>query len=525
MTAPVGHWFGPDDRPLCGWWSEPARGSRHGVVVLPALGYEYWSAHRTLRTLAERFAAAGHYALRFDYDGTGDSAGDPCDPDRLAAWSASVLAAVAELRARGCEHVTLAGLRFGGALALALGARAQADRVIAWLPVLSGKRYARELKMLALAVPESEGEIVFAGTSISPETAKALATLELEKLAERPAPRVLIATQPDRPVDKLVARLGELGSTTDVILLAGAHTALEVPSEDAIVPAAIVDAIGAWLGEAPEAAPLPLARRTTATFAGITETIADVDGLAGIASRRAGATPDTTVVFLNSGSEVHVGPGRAWVDYTRALAAAGAAALRVDWSGWGESPDRGHAPGRPYDQHGVAETVRIVEATRAAGAQRVILAGLCAGAWMAVQAALHTKVDGVIAINPQLYWLPGDPVEALLSDTRKRRIPIRERDARLRDQHVWSALDAIGVRPPAAKWLHGLTERRVPSLLLFAEGDDGLEFLEMRCARRLRHEQAAGFVRVVQIPDIDHQMYRTWRRGDVIAALTAFVGA
>lgn len=525
MTAPVGHWFGPTERPLCGWWSEPARGSRHGVVVLPPLGYEYWSAHRTVRALAEKLAAAGHYTLRFDYDGTGDSAGDPCDPDRLAAWTASALAAVGELRARGCEHVTLAGLRFGGALALALAAQARADRVIAWLPVVSGKRYARELKMLALAVPESEGEIVFAGTSISPETAKALATVELEKLAERPAERVLIATQPDRPVDKLVARLGELGSATDVISLAGAHTALEVPSEDAIVPTEIVNAIAGWLGEAPEATPLPLARRTTATFAGITETIVDVAGLTGIASDRAGATSEARVVFLNSGSEVHVGPGRAWVDYTRALAAAGIGALRVDWSGWGESPDRGHAPGRPYDQHGIAETVELVQAVRASGVKRVMLAGLCAGAWMAVQAALRTKVDGVIAINPQLYWLPGDPVEALLSDTRKRRIPIRERDARLRDKHVWSALDAIGVRPPAAQWLHGLTERQVPSLLLFAEGDDGLEFLEMRCARRLQHELAAGYVRVVQIPDIDHQMYRTWRRGDVIAALRAFTGA
>ena len=163
-------------------------------------------------------------------------------------------------------------------------------------------------------------------------------------------------------------------------------------------------------------------------------------------------------------------------------------------------------------------------ALRDRGAKRVMLAGLCAGAWMAVQAALHTHVDGVIAINPQLYWLPGDPVEALLSDTRKRRTATRERDAKLRDQHVWDALDAIGVWPPAAQWLHGLTERHVPSLLLFAEGDDGLEFLEMRCARRLKQELAAGYVRIVQIHDIDHQMYRTWRRGDVIAAVRAFIG-
>src|SRR3569833_333678 len=148
----VGDWIGPDDRPLCGWWSEPARGSVHGVVVLPPLGYEYLSAHRTLRSLAEAFAAAGFFVFWFDYDGTGDSAGGPTGPGRLAAWGASVLAAVAELRARGCEHVPLAGLRFGGTLALVLGAQAKADRVIARLPVLFGKRFVCVFLLLVFVV-------------------------------------------------------------------------------------------------------------------------------------------------------------------------------------------------------------------------------------------------------------------------------------------------------------------------------------------------------------------------------------
>ena len=41
--------------------------------VLPPVGYEYWSSHRSLRTLAERLAQNGCLALRFDFDGTGDS--------------------------------------------------------------------------------------------------------------------------------------------------------------------------------------------------------------------------------------------------------------------------------------------------------------------------------------------------------------------------------------------------------------------------------------------------------------------
>jgi len=66
-------WFGPDDRPLLGWLTQPASGpGATGVVVVPPLGYEYWTTHRALRALAERLAAQGCSVLRFDLDGTGD---------------------------------------------------------------------------------------------------------------------------------------------------------------------------------------------------------------------------------------------------------------------------------------------------------------------------------------------------------------------------------------------------------------------------------------------------------------------
>ena len=57
------------------------------------MGEEGRAAHRTFRRLAEELAEAGIVALRFDYDGTGDSAGLQDDPDRVAAWLASIEAA------------------------------------------------------------------------------------------------------------------------------------------------------------------------------------------------------------------------------------------------------------------------------------------------------------------------------------------------------------------------------------------------------------------------------------------------
>ena len=51
----------------------------------------------------------------------------------------------------------------------------------------------------------------------------------------------------------------------------------------------------------------------------------------------------------------------------------------------------------------------VLIAATAAGHERVVVFGLCASAWIALRAVLDAPVAGVIALNPQLYWKPGDP--------------------------------------------------------------------------------------------------------------------
>ena len=235
-----------------------------------------------------------------------------------------------------------------------------------------------------------------------------------------------------------------------------------------------------------------------------------------------GDRPSTVVVFLNSGSEPHVGPGRAWVDYARAITALGHATLRVDFRGWGESPDDGHAPGRPYDRHCLDDTIALTDALRGEF-DRVVLAGLCAGAWLAMRAAQETRVDAIVAINPQLYWDFGCPVEATIPQTRARRTRQREREALGGRYGVWSALDLVGIRPMATRWMAALRSRRTPVDMLFAEGDDGLEYLRNRCSRALARELRLGNVHVEELGDLDHQMYREWRRDEVAGRIAAFV--
>ncbi len=523
------HWFGPPGRPLLGWLSAPDDGaSRAGVVLLPPVGYEYWSSHHAMRALAERLAGRGYTVLRIDYDGTGDSAGERWEADRPAAWRRSVTLAVRALRARGLETISLVGLRLGATLALLEGAECGADAVVAWIPVVSGKRFTREVKLLALPVPGREAW-VFAGAGFTAETMGEIATWDAEKLEVAPARRVFLLPRPDRPVVTLAASLERLGSRCTVQALEGSERMLEVPAEEAVVPTAQLEAIVSWLGDPPRGEPRSVAPVVGAEIPWKAGRISEAGislggrGLVGVLGRPLAPGPAPTVVFLNSGSEHHVGPGRAWVEYARELNLRGYPTVRLDFSGWGESGDAERNPGRPYDVHCVPEAVMAVQALRDAGHARVVLLGLCAGAWVGMRAALDAPIDGVVAINPQLYWQPGDPVEALISTTRERRTGERKRIERGRRAHLWSALDFLGIRPGAARWLSALRRRRVPTLMLFAAGDDGIEYLRGRIGRRLAREIRSGVIQVEEIPDIDHQMYREWRRDGVVGAILRFL--
>ena len=151
------------------WLTAPVGSSSSvGVVIVPPIGYEYWSSHRTLRTLAERLAGHGCCALRFDFDGTGDSAGDQWDPTRVRAWQNGVDDADDALRRWGVTTLVLVGLRVGGTFALMQGAALHADAVVAWAPVVRGRRYVSELKLLGLPVPRYRALPSVPGVSCRP---------------------------------------------------------------------------------------------------------------------------------------------------------------------------------------------------------------------------------------------------------------------------------------------------------------------------------------------------------------------
>lgn len=118
-----------------------------GILVCNPFGQEAVRSHRLFRVMAERLARQGHQVLRFDYHGTGDSAGDDGDGD-LPSWQADILRAHDELIARsGCRRVVWMGARMGATLALLASRQAPRppDALLIWEPLLDGVAYLAEL--------------------------------------------------------------------------------------------------------------------------------------------------------------------------------------------------------------------------------------------------------------------------------------------------------------------------------------------------------------------------------------------
>lgn len=192
---------------LFGLFHPPGEPSGKAVLLCPPFGQESIRTHRLYRVLAERLARAGHAVLRFDYRGTGDSAGEDTD-GTLTGWCDDLLAAHAELMRRSAAtQVTWIGLRLGASLAITAAAKAPSGlrRVVACEPIVDGAAYLALLRErhvaeiesvlslrprpspveVALADPESfKGEAL--GFALSPTLRAELARLRLDRDTPKP---------------------------------------------------------------------------------------------------------------------------------------------------------------------------------------------------------------------------------------------------------------------------------------------------------------------------------------------------
>lgn len=249
--------FGSSGRQLFGMY-HPPRGTTTrttGVVLCYPFGQEYMRAHRAFRQLANLLTKAGFPVLRFDYSGSGDSAG-ASDAASLAQWQDDIATAMEELRDTAeVQRVALVGLRLGAALALrAAAARDDVTAVVLWDPVVDGRGYVTELEALAevpVAARGNDEEEAWGvmGFPVTPAFRRELVALDLRTEAS--------AVVPKRALVIAAAARAQDAALDEALRAAGAATTYRVlPSEgswgevdnygSALIPQQIVQGIVAY---------------------------------------------------------------------------------------------------------------------------------------------------------------------------------------------------------------------------------------------------------------------------------------
>jgi pimeloyl-ACP methyl ester carboxylesterase len=188
--------FGDSERQLFGVY-EPAQGrSERGAVLCYPWAREYLLSHPTVKVLAHRLAEAGWHSLRFDYYGTGDSAGSASDVSQ-GQCVADIATAVEELKeVAGVKEVALVGMRYGAALtALAAKGRSDVSKLVLWDPVTDGRRYLAEL---GVASTNGAPEVDVQGTVLSRRLRDELAAVTPSMFGSG-LPRTLLLSTEERP--------------------------------------------------------------------------------------------------------------------------------------------------------------------------------------------------------------------------------------------------------------------------------------------------------------------------------------
>lgn len=199
--------FGQPDKPLFGVYHAavglPAR--TVGVVLCYPAWEEYMRAHHAFRQTAMLLARRGFHVIRFDYFGTGDSAGAG-EEATMSRWLADIGTAIDELKAvGGPTTVSLVGLRLGAALAaLAAGERDDVDRVVLWDPIIDGRAYMEEIvarygggQSNGKRPAASQGEIM--GYPLSEELRDGITKIDLRLLPRRTVPHAFLMVSRETP--------------------------------------------------------------------------------------------------------------------------------------------------------------------------------------------------------------------------------------------------------------------------------------------------------------------------------------
>jgi pimeloyl-ACP methyl ester carboxylesterase len=400
--------------------------------------------------------------VRFDYLGCGDSADIDPTANQISIWVDDVLSAVAELRRQtGVKDVCLLGIRLGALLALLAAARgSDIQGLVLVAPIVSGKRYVRELRTARLAALSGQhgqdavqvasgieaalpGLMEFSGYAMSEASMKSLAALDLAGLGVPPMTRVLVIDRDDLPAARSWSTtLAGSGIDMEYVPLPGFVEMALVAPQFAIAPLAMIATMLTWLAQFRDgneqqvellipASRTDIVRESNVRLRLPGDLSSDENDLTecpvfmgsdaalfGIITkpcerevRRRG------VLLLNAGADYHMGPSRMYVSLARQWGRRGYYVLRLDLAGLGDSGLRSGRPPNEMFPPAALEDIRAAIAfiREQYDLREITLAGLCSGAYHALRAAAAgIPVDRILLVNPQNYfWTEGTTLNDL----------------------------------------------------------------------------------------------------------------
>jgi len=518
---------------------EPAgRPSGIAVLLVPPFGWDDVASYRPRRDWAIALAGAGHVAMRIDLPGSGDSAGGPADPGRVAAWTEAVSVAAKALRARpDVARLAVIGLGLGGLLAIRaqeLGAGAQ-DLVL-WAVPARGRGLVRELRafsamertILGAADELEEGELLAGGFLLSAQTTADLAAVDLREARPAGVERALVMGRDGIAPDPGIVTCLEAGGA-DVTLAEGAgYAAMHVQPPDSEAPAEVVALVERWLADAPVAgAGRADAPPTDGSFTreGVREQPFEVGSLFGVLAEPVGEPAGVTAVLLNAGAIRRIGPSRMWTVAARRWAARGVPTLRLDVAGIGDAegePSR-DADVTLYVPEFIDQVLAALDALEARGhSGPYALGGLCSGSYWSFHAALRDRrVALAMMLNPRLLVFDAELIEA-----RRHRDALRRargstwRKALRGDLGPRDVAARVGRLARAGAYAASGAGRRIDdrhrsaaddvaaadARLLFAFSRDEPLEREMQADGSLQRLAALDHVDLVELPGLDHTL-------------------
>ena len=558
-----------------GWFhaaSGPARGI--GVVLCRPMGYEAICAYPTYTRLAEQLAATGFDVLRFDYHGTGDSAGSDTDPDRVAAWIDSTVAATHELqRQSGVSRLALLGVRLGATLAVQAAARlGGVESLVLWAPCVTGRAFARELRAASASRPRKAskpdaagaGDIEALSYTYTEQTLDDLNNLDCRRLDFQPAARVLIIDRDDMPLEgPLPVLYSAMGMDTTYRMLPGYAAMMTEPHPDVLQHNAL-DQIVAWISAAPQPQAVLLdacADEVTGDVHSIPHGVRETPVSFGPSKSLFGILTEpnevsasdprssTAILMLNTGYIYRIGPGRLYVKMARSWAALGYHAFRFDLNGIGDSPPvRGPEGISIYARDSTPDVKVAIDYLVARGCHRVFVMGICSGSYVAFETALaDPRVTGQILMNVRLLerqdgyaWQGAMQSYYKSTDFYRRALMRLDMYRRL----IRGQVDVAGIarrlravllarvkrtfhqliRSPAATQgllakLRSLSARGTDTLIIMAAEDDGRDYVDFHFGTLGSYMRGDANFRMIVVEDTDHTFSNTAAQQHVIGAV------